>query len=196
MSPALARVTRADSSNAGVTVELLTQRVTLVYQRPPKGIRAKYILNDVKPGARHPALYELNTRVQPSELSVELGRAATLDDISSAELDRIAELGFDWIWLLGVWQTGEAGRRLSRTLMPDVSESEICGSPFAIVAYSVSSELGGDAALARLRARLADRGMRLMLDFVPNHTAIDHPWMQAHPEFYIRGSVQDLEQQP
>ena len=108
----------------------------------------------------------------------------------------MAELGFDWIWLLGVWQTGEAGRQISRTLMPDVRESEICGSPFAVVAYRVASELGGDAALARLRAGLADRGMRLMLDFVPNHTAIDHPWMQAHPEFYIRGSEQDLAQRP
>ena len=160
----------------------------------------------VEPRAKYPTLYELNTRVRLNEFSVGLGRPATLDDMPSAELDRLAGLGFDWVWLLGVWQTGEVGRRISREVpqlhesyqqvLADLRQSDICGSPFAVVSYRVSEDLGGDEALARLRGRLAERGMRLVLDFVPNHTAIDHPWMEAHPEFYIRGSEQDIDRQP
>jgi len=44
-----------------------------------------------------PALYQINTRVWLTELSKSLGRPVTLDDIPDAELDRLAELGFDWI---------------------------------------------------------------------------------------------------
>ena len=58
---------------------------------------------------RHPALYQINTRVWLTELSRGLGRPATLDDIPDAELDRLAGMGFDWVWLLSVWQTGPAG---------------------------------------------------------------------------------------
>ena len=41
-----------------------------------------------------------------TELSRRLGRRVTLDDIPDAELDRLAQMGFDWLWLLSVWQTG------------------------------------------------------------------------------------------
>ena len=62
-----------------------------------------------------PALFQINTRVWLTELSRTLGRAATLDDIPDAELDQLAALGFDWVWFLSVWQTGPAGRHVSRT---------------------------------------------------------------------------------
>jgi glycosidase len=155
---------------------------------------------------RYPALYQINTRVRLTELSHALGRAATLDDFSDAELDRLAEQGFDWIWLLSVWQTGPAGQRVSRSQsewrrefersLPDLRDEDIAGSGFAIRGYSVHAALGGDAALARLRERLRQRGMKLMLDFVPNHLALDHPWVEVHPEFFISGSAAELEQAP
>jgi len=64
---------------------------------------------------RYPTLFQVNTRVRLSELSVAMGRPATLDDIPDAELDRLAADGFDLVWLLGVWQTGEAALRVSRS---------------------------------------------------------------------------------
>ena len=44
--------------------------------------------------------------------------------------------------------------------------------------------------------RMAQRGLRLMLDFVPNHTALDHPWVESHPEYYVSGTQQDLAREP
>jgi hypothetical protein len=157
-------------------------------------------------GPLHPSLHQINTRVWLTELSRRLGRPATLDDIPDAELDRLAKMGFDWVWLLSVWQTGPAGQRISRTnpewrrefqeTLPDLREEDIAGSGFAITGYTVHDRLGGDAALARLRERLRRRGLRLLLDFVPNHTGLDHPWVESHPEYYVRGSELDLARAP
>jgi len=154
----------------------------------------------------YPALYQINTRVWLTELSHGLGRPATLDDIPDAELDRLVNMGFDWVWLLSVWQTGQVGQRISRTnpewrrefqeTLPDLREEDIAGSGFAITGYTVHERLGGDAALARLRERLRERGLRLLLDFVPNHTGLDHPWVENHPEYYVHGSELDLTRAP
>ncbi len=155
---------------------------------------------------RYPLLYQINTRAWLTELSTALGRRATLDDIPDAELDRLAEKGFDWLWFLSVWQTGTAGQRISRAhpdwrrefaeTLPDLCEEDIEGSGFAIASYSAHEKLGGEAALARLRQRLRDRGLRLLLDFVPNHVGPDHPWVETHPGYFIAGTEDDLARAP
>jgi len=153
-----------------------------------------------------PSLYQINTRVWLAELSKSLARPATLNDIPDPELDRLAEMGFDWIWLLSVWQTGPAARQVSRShpewrkefqeTLPDLCEEDIAGSGFAISGYTVHSNLGGDTGLARLRERLRKRGLRLMLDFVANHMAPDHPWIDEHPDYFVHGSENDLAHAP
>jgi hypothetical protein len=155
---------------------------------------------------RYPALYQLNTRVYLKELGRRLGRPATLDDVPDEDLDGWAARGFDWVWLLSVWRTGDAGRRISRArpewrrefeeTLPDLREDDIGGSGFAITGYRVHADLGGDEALARLRERLRRRGLRIMLDFVPNHTGLDHPWVEQHPEYYVAGTEADLAREP
>lgn len=172
---------------------------------------AEEIVSALKEGTslrlhRCPSLYQINTRIWLRDLSETLKRPATLDDIPDRELDRLAHGGFDWIWFLGVWQTGPAGQRVSREnaewqgeyrhVLPDLQEADVCGSCFAITSHSTHVDLGGDAALERLWQRLHERGLRLLLDFVPNHTALDHPWVFGHPEFYVRGTEQQLEREP
>jgi glycosidase len=154
----------------------------------------------------YPSLYQINTRVLLTELSSKLGRTATLDDISDHDLDKLKDAGFDWIWLLSVWTTGKDGQRISREnqgwrkefieTLPDLKEEDIAGSGFAITAYKVSELMGGDEALARLRTRLQERGLKLMLDFVPNHMAPDHPWVGEHPDFFIKGDEAKLAKEP
>jgi hypothetical protein len=156
----------------------------------------------------NPSLYQINTRPWLYQLSKErnLGRPATFDDVPDDWLQPIAAQGFDWVWLLGVWQTGAAGQHVSASIpawreeyqatLPDFREADICGSPFAVTGYHVHQDFGGPAALARLRERLRKQGLRLLLDFVPNHTALDHPWVNEHPEYYVHGSVTDLAQAP
>jgi len=148
----------------------------------------------------------MNTRVSLAEIGAGLGRPATLDDVPDATLDRWAANGFDWIWPLGIWQTGEAGRRISltrpdwlreyRELLPDFTPDDVCGSPFAVREYVVHAEFGCPQALARFRRRLATRGLRMMLDFVPNHTALDHAWAREQSPYYVAGKEDDLAREP
>ncbi len=155
---------------------------------------------------RFPSLYQINTRVWLTERSCRLGRSATLDDIPDDELDCVAQMGFDWIWFLSVWQTGPAAQAISRAnpewrrafaeTLPDLKDEDIGGSGFAIQSYTVHRGLGDDAALARLRVRMQQRGLKLMLDFVPNHMAPDHPWIDEHPDYFVHGSELDLARAP
>src|SRR5437016_14340664 len=90
------------------------------------------------PNSLSPSLYQINTRVWLTDLSRTLGRPATLDDMPDAELDRLVEMGFDWVWFLSVWRIGPAGQRVSRAnhewrrefeeTLPDLREEDIAGS--------------------------------------------------------------------
>ncbi len=155
---------------------------------------------------KYPSLYQINTRVWLTDLSHELGRPATLDDIPDHELDRIADLGFDWIWFLSVWTIGEKSRTISRenlewrhefeATLSDLKDEDIGGSGFAIADYHVHPNLGGDEALKRLRERLKERDIKMMLDFVPNHMGPDHVWVKKNPDYFIQGTKDDLRQSP
>jgi hypothetical protein len=95
----------------------------------------------------NPSLFQINTRVWLTELSLNQRLPATLDDIPDAELDRLVEMGIDWVWLLSAWQTGLAGREVScrnqewlrefKETLPDLREEDIVGSRFAITSYTV-----------------------------------------------------------
>jgi hypothetical protein len=155
---------------------------------------------------QYPTLYQINTRIWLGELSRQMNKAATLADVPDACLDQFARAGFDWLWLLGVWQNGAASKAVSlsqprwrseyRNTLPDFSEDDVCGSPFAVRSYVVDKTLGGPEALQELRERLQRRGIRLLLDFVPNHTALDHPWIFEHPEYYINATEAQLAAEP
>ncbi len=155
---------------------------------------------------RHPLLFQLNTRVYLTERTRQLGRPACFDDIADTLLDQLTDEGFGWIYLLGIWQTGAAARDISRSsetvlkeaqqYLPDFTQKDIVGSAFAVQAYEPNHDLGDKAALARLRKRGHMRGMKLMLDFVPNHIAPDHHWVLSHPQFLIAGNEQDITREP
>ncbi len=147
----------------------------------------------------HPLLYEVNTRVLLTELAHGVGRKLTLDAIPDTILDEWESLGFDMVWLMGVWTTGRIGLEIARQdpqrlaeyrkALSDFELKDVIGSPYAVKAYTISSTLGGKEALVRLRRRLEKRGIGLVLDFVCNHTARDHRWVSESPGFYVQGKT-------
>ncbi len=154
----------------------------------------------------HPFIYELNTWVWLDELARREGAPLGLADVPDGEWDAIAALGFDAVWLMGVWERSPAGIAIAlqnpglldsfRRALPDFTEADNVGSPYCIRDYTVDAHLGGPGGLAAARGALAERGLGLIVDFVPNHVAPDHPWTAAHPEYFVRGSDEDLERDP
>ncbi len=118
-------------------------------------------------------IYEINTRVH----------CQSFDQISKNELAAINNLGFDAIWLMGIWQISEGARRVSK-----IVSDEFDGSPYAVPSYKFNRELGGKGAFASLVKRAHSARLKVIVDFVSNHMAIDSPWIDKHPEFFIRSN--------
>lgn len=149
----------------------------------------------------HPKIYEINTRVWLKQLSEKLGEDITLGNIPQQEWQKVKNLGCDWVWLMGVWQKSLISQELARKdpnliteygrVLPDWSSSDVVGSPYAVKDYSPNYELGNFTDLENLKRCLNSRGFKLLLDFVPNHTAWDHHWVWEHPDYYILQSAQN-----
>ena len=142
----------------------------------------------------HPLVYEINTRCWLRELSRRHKEAVTLANVPKEEFQRWRELGFSHIWLMGVWTSGRRVRNAALTFArtwPDDEKSlvfgdeDIAGSPYAISGYHVSDELGGELALSKFRDALHAHGLKLLLDFIPNHLGLDHPWIARRPELFV-----------
>jgi glycosidase len=119
-------------------------------------------------------LDQLSTRYQRT--------ITTLYDIPDEELTQLASWGFNALWLIGIWERSRASKRIK----------QLCGNPeaeasaYALHAYRVAEELGGDAALRDFEQRCYHHGIRLACDVVPNHTGIDSEWIQQHPEWFLQ----------
>lgn len=147
-----------------------------------------------------PLLYEINTRCWLAELSKKNNRPITLANIPENESAEWQRFGFTHIWLMGVWTTGPRGRAMAlkaqreyAEVLPDLRQEDIGASPYAIADYLVSPTLGGEEALQKLRRQLHTRGLKLILDFVPNHVGLDHLWLKERPELFVQGQGDSLE---
>jgi len=152
---------------------------------------------------RNPIIYEINTWVWLTQLSGEYDRPITLANVPAEALEDLAAWGFDAVWLMGVWHRGRATRMSAlnylheyRPALPDITEADVPGSAFAICDYQVEERLGGRAGLAIFREQLRGHGIKLILDFVPNHVASDHRWLVEQPEYFVNGTREDLKSDP
>lgn len=149
---------------------------------------------------------EINTWVWIYDLENKYGKPLTLDLIPNSEWDEMKDLGFNTIWLMGIWCRSPMGQKISQEntglfeeysrSLPDWKLDDLPGSPYCIKDYSVDPRFGGNHALAVLRKTLNHRGMKLILDFVPNHIALDHKWINSHPDYLIPGDELDLLRSP
>jgi len=154
----------------------------------------------------HPVVHEIFTWAWLTELGAQQGRELTLADVPAEIWDDIARPGIDAVWLMGVWQRSPLGAEIARrhpamraahlAALPGYRDADVVGSAYCIRDYIADPRLGGEDGLALARAALADRGVRLVLDLVPNHVAPDHRWVQDHAEYFIQGTPDDLAREP
>ncbi|MGE5761392.1 MAG: alpha-amylase family glycosyl hydrolase, partial [Gemmatimonadota bacterium] len=118
------------------------------------------------------ALYEVNIR--------DFSPTGDLAGVTRG-LDRIAAVGANVVWLMPIYPVGI--RNAKGPL----------GSPYAVRDYrAIDSAFGTAADLRNLVRTVHARGMKLILDWVPDHTAWDHAWIREHPDYYVhdaRGAI-------
>jgi glycosidase len=147
-----------------------------------------------------PTVYEINTAVWLQRLGCTLG------DVPGAAWDELAALRVDAVWLMGVWRRSPAGLEIAqadpgldagnRAALPDLRPEDVIGSPYCVRDYVVDERFGGPDGLAAARTALAERGLGLLLDYVPNHVAPDHPWTTERPGCLVAGSEAELAEHP
>jgi glycosidase len=151
-------------------------------------------------------LYEINAHVYLNKLSSKYNKQLELGDVPDEEIKKLANLGIAGIWLMGVWQRSPKSVYIGKQdvglqgafvkILPDMQDEDFIGSAYSVHEYRVDKKLGGENSLAILRRKLNKYNIDLILDFVPNHTAPDHPWVVKHPDFYIQGSKEELAKDP
>ena len=106
--------------------------------------------------------------------------------------------GFDLVWLMGVWQRSPEARKIALNhqglrehytrILPGWNDDDVTGSPYAVYSYEIDSRLGSKEEFLQVKSRLNQLGIKLILDFVPNHLAIDHSWTFSNPARFINGN--------
>jgi len=114
--------------------------------------------------SKNAVLYEVNVRQFTPE--------GTFNAFAE-HLPRLKEMGVDILWFMPVTPIGEVERK--GTL----------GSYYSVKDYTgINPEFGTKEDFQNLVNQIHEMGMYVIIDWVANHTAWDHPWTQTNPEFY------------
>ena len=119
-------------------------------------------------------IFEVNTRVHCDKF----------DQVSDSELKGLSELGFDALWMMGVWRISEGARNVSK-----ITSEDFEGSPYAVPVYEINRDLGGRSQFTRLIKRAHTAGLAVLVDFVSNHMALDSPWITQRGDLFIRSDT-------
>lgn len=143
----------------------------------------------------HYCMYEINTRVWLKRFDTGTCRAR-LDDVPVSYWESLALKGIDYVWLMGVWKICEstikryclqegAVKDSFSLALKDFRDSDVIGSPYAVDCYEVNPNLGDNKSLENLKEILNNLGIRLILDFVPNHFSAHSSLIQTDPYIFL-----------
>lgn len=142
----------------------------------------------------NPSLYEINTRVWLRRFDKGTMKSA-LSDVPKTYWDEIALNGIDYIWLMGIWNTCESTVekycfeddlvKSYKKALRDWKKEDVIGSSFAINKYELNSGIADKRSLLKLKSYLNRKGIKLILDFVPNHFSADSVLIKTNPEIFL-----------
>jgi len=148
-----------------------------------------------------PRIYEINTWPWLQALSNIYKHEITLNNIPPEVFSQELKF-FDFIWLMGVWERSPQSREIAlnhtglqqeyHKALSDFKTEDVVGSPYSIFDYHVDPHLGGEDSLKNFRKQLTERNIQLLLDYVPNHVAIDHHWTLEKSNIFIEGTIKDM----
>jgi len=154
---------------------------------------------------KNPSLYEINTRVWLREFDKD-SEKAKISDVPISFWQNLREKGFDYIWLMGVWETTPSlvekccfqsflVESYSRSLK-DWEKPDVIGSPYAINNYEFNQQIGSADDFLKLKKSLNEMGLGLILDFVPNHFSAMSEITKSNSEIFLHSSRELVDQDP
>lgn len=152
----------------------------------PKEITIAPIDNDVLENA---VIYEANIRQYSPE--------GTFNAFAQ-DIPKLKELGVKVIWLMPIHPISEAKRKAKGDLLvADIEDPEerkkYLGSPYAVADYTaVNPDMGTMEDFSNMVDVAHENGIYVILDWVPNHTGWDHPWITEHPEYYTKNDKGEI----
>lgn len=141
-------------------------------------------------------IYQIDIREFFNRLKSEDSKIKTLLDLPDKFFFSLSQLGINYLWLLGIYEPSQLSKKISIEMkelhrryyesLPDWKEEDVIGSPYAIKSYKIWEEIGGEKIYHAFREKIYKKfGLKIILDFVPNHLAIDNPIVKKHPEYFI-----------
>ena len=129
--------------------------------------------------AKNAVIYQVNVRQFTTE--------GTFNAFAE-HIDRIAELGVDMVWFMPIYPLCETNKKAH----PE-AETENLGSHYAVYDFfSVNPRYGTPEDFRSLVKKLHDLNIKVILDFVPNHTGWDSRWMLRHPEWFKKDAAGNI----
>ncbi|MFZ2323485.1 MAG: alpha-amylase family glycosyl hydrolase [Ignavibacteriaceae bacterium] len=140
---------------------------------------------------KNPRLLEINTRVWIKRF----GKDRKLSSIPDNQIDYWKEIGFDLIWLMGVWKNNEDVVKeycfepdliaAYKNVLKDWKNEDVIGSAYSIDKYDINPLLGNMEEMIHLKKRLNKKGIRLILDFVSNHFSAKSSLIWSNKEIFL-----------
>ena len=143
----------------------------------------------------YPSIYEINTRVWLNRFNTS-ERKAKLSDVPAEYWKSLKDVGIDYIWLMGIWKTcpstidkycfEEGLEKNYYKALKNWKREDIIGSPYSIDGYQVNPNLGSFEELIQLKETLNKMGLKMILDFIPNHFSADSSLIESNPEIFLQ----------
>lgn len=152
----------------------------------------------------HPYLYLINTRLWINQLTKKYEKPITIDKIPDNEWQPLFDR-YDYFWFMGIYKESEASRQhaqkwsfQSRYALPDLDPNkDVAASPFAIPEYSPNTLIVKDwESWDEMLDYLHSNNKKVIIDFVPNHLALDCELAKTHPQYFIQGNQAQYQANP
>jgi hypothetical protein len=150
----------------------------------------------------NPKMLEVNTRVWIKRF----GKDARITDIPDEFFEMLRARGIEILWLMGIWKTSKAlvekyclkPELVSEYInaLNDWRREDVIGSPFAIDDYVINPSLGNEDDLLWLKEKLNKTGIKLLLDFIPNHFGADSSLIKSNPGIFLQTDVESFLKDP
>lgn len=152
-------------------------------------------------------LHLINTRLWLDDLSKKYDQEITVGSVPQQEWNDLFQK-YEAFWFMGIYKPSEASRLnasthpksiedLSRTLPNLDPQKDVTASPFAIPSYELNPLIARDwDEWDSMVEMLHSHDKKVIIDFVPNHVAVDHPWVNEHPEYFIHANEEQYLSDP